>query len=120
IAPIMTIDRFASRIDPVEPTARCAEVYERFASDEELLAVPVVQADRPVGLVYRGEFEHRLAHHYGRALYERKEISHLMDASPLVVDRGIRIEALQSLIATDRPSALLRGFIITEGERYLA
>lgn len=116
----MTIDRFAARVVPVEPTARCAEVYERFSADSDLLTVPVVDRERPVGLVYRGEFEHRLAHTFGRALYERKEIALLMDPSPLIVERDIRLEALQSVIATDRPSALLRGFIIAERGRYLA
>ena len=115
-----SIDRFALKVPPVAPATRCAHVYDRFSADVDLIAVPVVDNDRPVGLVYRGEFEHRLAHAYGRALYEKKPISTLMDPEPLVVERGIAIEELGHLIASDRPSALLRGFIITDQGRYLA
>jgi two-component system cell cycle sensor histidine kinase PleC len=114
------IDRFALRISPVNSSTRCAEIYDRFWADEDLMAVPVVDEGLPVGLVYRAEFEHRLAHAYGRALYERKPIATLMDTEPLIVERGIAIEALQHVIASDRPSALLRGFIITDDGRYLA
>ncbi|MFZ5791853.1 MAG: sensor histidine kinase [Pseudomonadota bacterium] len=114
------IDRFALRVSPVNSSTRCAEIYDRFWADEDLMAVPVVDEGLPVGLVYRAEFEHRLAHAYGRALYERKPIATLMDTEPLIVERGIAIEALQHVIASDRPSALLRGFIITDEGRYLA
>jgi two-component system cell cycle sensor histidine kinase PleC len=119
--PVASIDRFALRVLPVTSVTRCAEVYDRFSADVDLIAVPVVDEHRPVGLVYRAEFEHRLAHAYGRALYEKKPISALMDPEPLVVERGIAVEELGHLIASDRPSALLRGFIITDEEGcYLA
>jgi two-component system cell cycle sensor histidine kinase PleC len=114
------IDRFALKVPPVGSATRCAQVYDRFSADVDLIAVPVVDDERPIGLVYRGEFEHRLAHAYGRALYEKKPISTLMDPEPLVVERGIAIEELGHLIASDRPSALLRGFVITDQGRYLA
>jgi signal transduction histidine kinase len=118
---VASIDRFALRVLPVASVTRCAEVYDRFSADVDLIAMPVVDEQRPVGLVYRAEFEHRLAHAYGRALYEKKPISNLMDPEPLVVARGIAVETLGHLIASDRPSALLRGFIITDEEgRYLA
>ncbi|QEX17357.1 hypothetical protein FRZ44_26550 [Hypericibacter terrae] len=117
---VASIDRFALRVQPVAPSTRCADVYDRFSADVDLIAVPVVEEERPVGLVYRAEFEHRLAHAYGRALYEKKPIATLMDPEPLVVERGIAVEALGHLIASDRPSALLRGFIITGEGRYLA
>jgi two-component system cell cycle sensor histidine kinase PleC len=115
-----SIDRFALKVPPVASATRCAQVYDRFSADVDLIAVPVVDDDRPIGLVYRGEFEHRLAHAYGRALYEKKPISTLMDPEPLVVERGIAIEELGHLIASDRPSALLRGFVITDQGHYLA
>jgi two-component system cell cycle sensor histidine kinase PleC len=114
-----TIDEFAEAIAPVSPRASCASVHERFGADDDLVAVPVVEGTRPVGIVGRNEFEHRLAHAYGRALYERKPITTLMDPSPLVVDRATPIETIQRTVATDRPSALLRGFIVTTGGAYL-
>ena len=41
-----------------------------------------------------------------------------MDAAPLVVESSVQVEALESLIATENPSALLRGFVVTTAGRY--
>ncbi|MBL8834609.1 MAG: histidine kinase [Alphaproteobacteria bacterium] len=114
-----SIDRFALRLQPVGASMSCAAVYERFHADPDLMALAVVVDERPVGLVCRGDFEHRLAHHFGRALYERKPVAVLMDPKPLIVERSLSIEAIQHAIATDRPSALMRGFVITDDGSYL-
>jgi signal transduction histidine kinase len=114
-------DRLASvamPVAPVTPDTRCAVVYDRFRRDAELIAIPVVDYDMPVGLVNRHDLTMRLAHDYGRALYAQKPITALMDAAPLVVESGVQVEALESLIATENPSALLRGFVVTTAGRY--
>jgi len=105
-------------VAPVPPDTRCAVVYDRFRGDADLIAIPVVEDGRPVGLVNRHELTMRLAHDYGRALYAQKPITTLMDATPLVVESSVQVEALESLIATENPSALMRGFVVTTGGRY--
>jgi two-component system cell cycle sensor histidine kinase PleC len=114
-------DRLASVAVPVEPATpdtRCAVVYDRFRADADLIGVPVVDNEKPVGLVNRHELTMRLAHDYGRALYAQKPITALMDAAPLIVESGVQVEALESLIATENPSALMRGFVVTTAGRY--
>ena len=108
----------AGPVSPVTPDTRCAEVYERFRGDAELIAIPVVDYDMPVGLVNRHDLTMRLAHDYGRALYAQKPITALMDAAPLVVESSVQVEALESLIAIENPAALLRGFVVTTAGRY--
>jgi len=114
-------DRLASVAVPVEPATpdtRCAVVYDRFRTDADLIGIPVVDNEKPVGLVNRHELTMRLAHDYGRALYAQKPITALMDAAPLIVESGVQVEALESLIATENPSALMRGFVVTTAGRY--
>ena len=105
-------------VAPVSPDTRCAVVYDRFRDNSDLIAIPVVDDERPVGLVNRHELTMRLAHDYGRALYAQKPITTLMDAAPLVVESGVQVEALESLIATENPAALMRGFVVTTAGRY--
>jgi signal transduction histidine kinase len=105
-------------VAPVTPHTRCAVVYDRFRADAELIAIPVVDYDMPVGLVNRHDLTMRLAQDYGRALYAQKPITVLMDAAPLVVESSVQVDALESLIATENPSALMRGFIVTTQGRY--
>jgi two-component system cell cycle sensor histidine kinase PleC len=119
--PISGDDRLASvavPVTPVTPDMRCAVVYDRFRGDAELIAIPVVDGEWPVGLVNRHDLTMRLAHDYGRALYAQKPITALMDAAPLVVESSVQVEALESLIATENPSALMRGFVVTTAGRY--
>ena len=71
----------AAPVTPVPPDTRCAVVYDRFRADAELIAIPVVDYDMPVGLVNRHDLTMRLAHDYGRALYAQKPITALMDAA---------------------------------------
>jgi two-component system cell cycle sensor histidine kinase PleC len=105
-------------VEPATPDTRCAVVYDRFRADADLIAIPVVDTEKPVGLVNRHELTMRLAHDYGRALYAQKPITALMDAAPLIVESHVQVEALESLIATENPSALMRGFVVTTAGRY--
>jgi two-component system, cell cycle sensor histidine kinase PleC len=114
-----TIDRYALPIVPVRSEASGADVYERFTADPDLLAVPVVDNGVPIGLICRSDFDHRLAHAFGNALWAKRPIAAVMDREPMLVERSMPIETIQSMIASDRPSALLRGFIVTDQGRYL-
>lgn len=107
-------------IPPLRSDLRCVDVYERFVADPELLTAAVIDADGvPLGLVNRHEFFLELAHQYGRALYDRKPITVLMKAEPLIVDVDASLDALNDRIVSDAQSALLRGFIVTRHGRYL-
>lgn len=108
----------AERIVPFPLNISCAEVHRRFSADPDLLAAAVVDEGRPVGLVNRHEFLVQLSHQFGWALYAKKSISVLMDRAPLIVDVNMSVAALSKLIASEQPSALLKGLIICDGSDY--
>ncbi|HKR18672.1 MAG TPA: ATP-binding protein [Stellaceae bacterium] len=105
-------------IVPVAPETTNAAVYERFRIDAELISIPVVAGDKPVGLIFRTAFLSSLAHKYGNALYADKSVTHLMDAQPLIVDHAMSVDELETIIANEKPSALRSGFIVTRDGRY--
>jgi two-component system cell cycle sensor histidine kinase PleC len=113
-----TIGTVAVALPPVHTTMRCEEVDLRFQADPDLAALAVVQDARPVGLINRYDLITHLSRDYGRALYAKKPVSALMDAAPLIVDANISVDRLESLIADEHQSALLRGFIVTRNGRY--
>ena len=95
-------------------------LYERFREEPDTLIVPVLDdEDRPVGLVERNAFFLRMAAEYGRALYANRPISTLMDSQPLVVDADMALADFTTDSLSYRASDLLRGFIVTDGGRYL-
>ena len=71
---------------PFRPDFTCADVHRRFAEDQDLLSIAVVDRDRPVGLVHRHEFLLEMSGLFGRALFDKRPISLLMDKKPLLVD----------------------------------
>jgi len=113
------IETLATDAPTVAPSTACAEVYEYFSRDDDLLAMAVVEDERPIGLVNRHKLTLRLADRFGRPLFERKPITRLMDPAPLIVEADQSIDALSQLILDERPAALMQGFIITREGRYL-
>ena len=111
--------RLVIAVAPFKESATCGEVYDTFARQQDSLALAVVRAGQPVGLVNRHNFLLSMSQEFGRALYDKKCITELMDRAPLIVDVNTSLDDLNELIVSTRPSALLRGFVVTEDRRYL-
>jgi len=104
---------------PIAPDHPGEQVYERFQLEPDALAIAVVdELGRPVGLVERNAFFVAMASQHGRALYARRPISLLMNAMPLVVEGDVSVAEFCGEVLAERPSELLRGFIVTQGGRY--
>lgn len=95
----------------VSPECTGESVYELFSEDENLLAVAVVENGRPIGLVSRDNFFLRMADRHGRALFEKRPITRVMNDAPLIVEANTSVSDLNARIVKDRPSALMEGFI---------
>jgi len=107
------------RLPPLTPDFACADVHKRFADDQDLLSVAVVDRGRPVGLVHRHEFLLEMSGLFGRALFDKRPISLLMDKKPLVVDIRETVPELSGRIIGEKPAALLQGFIVTADNKYV-
>lgn len=113
-----TIEVLTERAEPVAPSAKTGEVFARFEQEPDTLVIAVVDGERPVGLIERNDFLMKLAGPLGVSLYGGREVSHLMDAEPAVVEAGVRIDAFADIILKSGPGALMRGFIVTRNGAY--
>ncbi|RYG07399.1 MAG: response regulator receiver protein, partial [Caulobacteraceae bacterium] len=104
---------------PVAPTTLGCEVLARFEREPDTLVIPVVDGNRPVGLVERTAFLQKIAARFGHALYDLRPITFAMDPEPAVVEAGVRIDAFCDIMLKGGPAALLRGFIVTHNGAYL-
>jgi diguanylate cyclase (GGDEF)-like protein len=105
---------------PVREADTGEALYERFRREPDTLTIAVLGADgRPTGLIERHSFTLKMAAEFGRALFARRPISLLMDKNPLTVDAEIDAAEFMRQALLDRPSDLLRGFIVTERDAYL-
>ncbi|HEX3408600.1 MAG TPA: ATP-binding protein, partial [Caulobacteraceae bacterium] len=114
------IRSIARPLAPVSPATLGAEIYRRFEQEPDTLAIAVVDATgAPVGIVERNAFTLRMAAGYGRALFAGRPVSVVMDAQPLLVEAETTLTSFLAGAVQMSPSALLRGFIVTEAGRYL-
>ncbi|AQR61560.1 response regulator receiver protein [Brevundimonas sp. LM2] len=113
-----TIEVLAERVEPVSSTVPTAEVFARFRDEPDTLVIPVVDNDRPVGLVERNAFLLKIAGPFGHALYAARPVAMIMDPEPAVVEAGVKIDAFCDILLRSGPGALMRGFIVTRDGRY--
>ncbi|NEX91459.1 ATP-binding protein [Caulobacter sp. 17J65-9] len=114
-----TIDTLTERATPISPETLGADVYARFEREPDTLVIPVVEGDRPVGLVERNAFLVRMSAQFGRELFGKRAITALMDVEPVVVEASTAISTFCDAMLTERASTLMRGFIVTDQGRYL-
>ncbi|HUA51555.1 MAG TPA: ATP-binding protein [Candidatus Sulfotelmatobacter sp.] len=113
-----TVEVIAQWVAPVPPDVTCAVAFERFSEDVDLLVLPVVADTVPVGMINRQDIVMLWASQFGRSLFEHKPVRLIMDGEPFKVGHDLKIDALQSLLANEAPSALMRGFIVLDQGRY--
>jgi len=113
-----TIEVLTERAEPVSPTVTAADIFARFQREPDTLVIPVVENDRPVGLVERNAFLLKIAGPFGHALYANRPVSIVMDPEPAVVEAGVRIDAFCDILVRSGPGALMRGFVVTRNGRY--
>ncbi|HEX4889809.1 MAG TPA: ATP-binding protein [Alphaproteobacteria bacterium] len=113
------VEEMALEIPPFHKDITCQMACEYFADNPDTLCVAVVDGEHPIGLINRDEFLTLYTGHFAHALLDKKPITYAADPAPLLVDASLEIGMVSSRIVHEKPSALLKGFIITKQERYL-
>jgi diguanylate cyclase (GGDEF)-like protein len=105
-------------IPSVAPDATIVEVLRAFTDNPELIAVPVVAGETPVGIVNRKQIVERFTKPYARELLGRKPIGSVMDHDPLIVDSRTDLDELRQTIMQRGMYYMYEGFVITHDGRY--
>ena len=113
-----TIEALTERIAPVSPDTLGREIFARFESEPETFVIPVVENDRPVGLIERDGFLIKFGAPFGHAGYAHRTAAHVMDAEPAVIEAGVAIDAFCDVFLSSRTRDLMRGFIVTRDGLY--
>jgi signal transduction histidine kinase/ActR/RegA family two-component response regulator len=113
-----TIDVLTERVEPVTTKTLVSAVFARFQREPDTLVLPVVDDHRPLGLIERHDFMMKLAGPLGHSLYGSREVVHIMDPEPPVVEYNVRIDAFSDIILKNTSGAMMRGFIVTRNGNY--
>lgn len=111
-----------SLVRPIAPVPRNLlndAVIARFEADPDLMVLPVVEGEQPVGLINRHSLIDRFARPFRKELYGRKSCTLFMDHAPLVVDQHATIQELAMMLSVAPQHYLYDGFIVTGDGCYL-
>ena len=91
-----TIEVLTVRAEAISPQTPGSDVYARFERDPDILVIPVVEGDRPVGLVERNAFLVLMAAQRARQISGGAEltIDRDRDKNPVVALREIAEETI--------------------------
>lgn len=95
-----------------------ADVLEVFGHHRDLISLPVLEAERPIGLISRGIFMSQMSKPYYRELYEKKSCIAFMDKSPLIVEADTPIETLATRAVESGYKTLADGFVIVDNAKF--
>lgn len=113
-----TASRLLIAAPSVDPDTTHDEVYELLRETDALHALAVVDDDRPVALINRGQFIASYARPYFKELYGSKPCTLFANLAPLTIEVHTGIEELTGVLTSGDQRYLTEGFVITEGGRY--
>ncbi|THB63133.1 MAG: EAL domain-containing protein [Desulfovibrio sp.] len=96
---------------PIEPNTIVRDAKMVLAGDEPISALVVARREKPLGLVMSHHLDRALSSQYGMSLYYNREVTRIMDGSPLIVEADTLVEAVARR-ATSRERAKIYDHII--------
>ena len=106
-------------IAPLAPTASLGEAWQVLQSSPSIFALPVVDNERPLGLLHKWRVMEVFSSTYGRALNETKPVSSLTSYDALVVEHDESLEAVSQSLLEDDLHYLKQHFIVTRNGLYI-
>jgi EAL domain-containing protein (putative c-di-GMP-specific phosphodiesterase class I)/GGDEF domain-containing protein len=85
----------------------------------DLTLIPVLDDGHPVGVLRRQALWELYSSQYGRALYEQRSVSHIMQGDFLAVDIGMPLEQVSHLLTEQESSLMQQDILIVQDGSYL-
>lgn len=103
----------------LSPNASLGEAWKILQSLPSVFAIPVVDNDRPLGLLHRWRIMEVFSSTFGRTLNENKPVLSLMAHDALVVEHDESLESVSEALLEDDLYYLKQNFIVTRNGRYM-
>ncbi|KAB2966679.1 diguanylate cyclase, partial [Zoogloea sp.] len=120
-----TVRHLSREVAPLHRQVRCQAVLDRFLVDDEVYALPVIDAaGQPVALIDRATFIEFFSRRFSRDVFGRRSIDELLahpryrHGAPLAVDESCTVEDAAQLIIGAGMRHMVTGFVVTRGGGY--
>jgi signal transduction histidine kinase len=117
----MSIAKLKVTINPVTSNHKVGDIVELFLDSEyqALLSIPIVDDKKLIGIISRYQLMQLYFTPYGRDLHSKKNVTHVMNANPLIVDSSLSVSEASHFIGKNIDFPIREDFIITSQDEYL-
>lgn len=112
-----TVRELAHSVPSISPETSLDTVIDLFHHNRQWLCLPIVEAEKPQGLVQRADLLELYTARYSRELHGKKPVRLFMDHQPVIVPESTPLEEVSRLL-TDSNDRLSQDFIITRNGGY--
>lgn len=103
----------------VTPEANNVQVMSMFSEHKSLIGLPVLEQNRPIGMINRHIFLSQMSRPFFHELYDQKSCIAFMDKTPLIVEADAGLDYLAERVIETGDKAITEGFILTEDNQYI-
>ncbi|MGE5624398.1 MAG: ATP-binding protein [Bacillota bacterium] len=105
----------------IPPHLLVSEVADLFMDESHgnLLSLPVLDGDRPVGVISRARMQQVLFRQYGRELFGKKPVTAIMNDTPVVIESDTKLSEASKTVTERLKFPVTEDFVITEGGKYV-
>lgn len=103
----------------VTPEANNVQVMSMFSEHKSLIGLPVLEQNRPIGMINRHIFLSQMSRPFFHELYDQKSCIAFMDKTPLIVDANAGLDFLAERVIETGDKAITEGFILTDDDQYI-
>lgn len=114
-----TIASLVTSVTTVEYNQSVDDIYDLFINSPHLQAIPVLKAEKPVGMIHRNELMESYSDMYGRALFSKKSAIDIMFNNPMVIEHSMQLEQVSVLLTARANYEFTQPSIIIEKGKYV-
>lgn len=114
-----TVRDLLRRVEAVTPAVDNEEIYKRFKHHPDIEVIPVVVANRPIGIIDRHYWIEHFTRPFCRELYGHKSCTQFMNAMPLLIDHDAAVQEVGLIVSRVADRCFGDDFIITQDGNYL-
>lgn len=103
----------------VTPSSNNHQVMALFTHHKSLIGLPVLELNRPIGMINRHIFLSQMSRPFFHELYDQKSCIAFMDKTPLIVETSAGLDYLADRVIETGDKAVTEGFILTDDGHYV-
>src|SRR5579871_5783675 len=105
----------------IPPHLLVNDVADMFMDEShgKLLCLPVLDGDKPVGIISRARMQQVLFRQYGRELYGKRPVTAIMNDAPVVIESRTDLTEASKTVTERLKFPVTEDFIIIEDGKYL-